>query len=541
MTVLALLLIGFLIRTVIALFLHPGFDEAYYYLYTLHPSSSYFDHPPLVALTTAFGVDLTGEVSQFTIRIGTLLLYTGALTFLYLTGFVLFSQAVAVLTLAIATVVPIFQIGFGVLTLPDSALIFFWSACLYTCVREFFASSKVQLEAGLLPHLQSKVPYIPTYRLAMIGLLVGLTCLGKYHGFVLGAGLVGFCLSCRSYRAALTSPWLALGVGLFVGVLSPVWVWNMQHGWISFIYQSYRAVPEQTYHLGQAIGTAVLTVIYLFPSLGLPLWGAIGQSCKTLVRQSPVIQQIEQGLEPIQFRAKLLFLLWISLPLVIGFIGIGGYQAVLPTWQMPGFWGATILLGYYAAIWQRRSPRSVNQWLIGSAVTVTLLLLLGLGHSSFGILQKPGGWFGGVIPLEQDGTTQMIDIQQLRQAFQQPPLQQALQTNDFLFTNQIFIAGQVAMAITPLSSLPITCFSTDPRGFAFWSTPTDWLEQNALYVTSARFEQEGSEAWTDYFASMRLIAEVPIQRAGVQVETFRVFQATRLLEPYPRPYGVIPR
>jgi len=31
----------------------PGFDEAYYYLYSLHLDWSYFDHPVLVALTTA--------------------------------------------------------------------------------------------------------------------------------------------------------------------------------------------------------------------------------------------------------------------------------------------------------------------------------------------------------------------------------------------------------------------------------------------------------------------------------------------------------
>lgn len=51
-TVIALLIGGLLFRVVIAVWLYPGFDEAYYYLYTLHLDLSYFDHPPLVALTT---------------------------------------------------------------------------------------------------------------------------------------------------------------------------------------------------------------------------------------------------------------------------------------------------------------------------------------------------------------------------------------------------------------------------------------------------------------------------------------------------------
>ncbi|GAB4368284.1 MAG: hypothetical protein Kow00121_07300 [Elainellaceae cyanobacterium] len=537
-----LLLIGLLIRLVIALYLHPGFDEAYYYLYTLHPSLSYFDHPPLVALTTGFGVWLTGTVSQFTIRIGSLFLYTGASVFLYLTGLRLFSRPVATLTLAIATIVPIFQVGFGVLTLPDSALMLFWSASLYVCACEFFARPFLpnvwleQYRAQDLSFTKDEILYQPTYRLAVIGLLVGLACLGKYHGFVLGLSLVGFCLFNRSYRAALTSPWMATGVGLFLAALAPVLVWNAQHDWVSFVYQSSRAVPSQGYQWGQAIATALLTIAYLFPTIGLPMWGAIGHSTGTLIAEA-VTGKAEQPLANTLFRAKLSFLLWVSLPLILGFTYIGGYQAILPTWQMPGFWGATILLAYYAASWRQSMPRLVRRWLLGSAVAIVLLLAVALLHVSFGILQKPGGWLGGVIPVETDGSTQTIDIQQLRQGFQQPQLRQALQTSNFVFTNQIFIAGQVAMAIAPFSPLPITCFSDDLRGFAFWSAATDWVGKDALYVTSARFEQEISADFADYFQSIESIAELPIRRAGVTVETFKVFRATELLKPYPRPYG----
>ena len=77
------------------------FDEAYYYLYSLHLDWSYFDHPLLVALTTGFGPWLTGVVSQFTIRLGTLIGYTGSLLLLYLTCRRLFSPKAAYLTLLI--------------------------------------------------------------------------------------------------------------------------------------------------------------------------------------------------------------------------------------------------------------------------------------------------------------------------------------------------------------------------------------------------------------------------------------------------------
>lgn len=137
---LSLLVCGLLLRGAIAVWLPPGFDEGYYYLYTLHPDWSYFDHPLLVALTTGFGPWLTHTVSPFTIRLGTLLLHTGSLLLLYLTSAKLFSKRSAILTLAIATLIPIFQLGFGTLTLPDSPLMFFWTATLYIAVCEFFGT-----------------------------------------------------------------------------------------------------------------------------------------------------------------------------------------------------------------------------------------------------------------------------------------------------------------------------------------------------------------------------------------------------------------
>ncbi|MFN9646983.1 MAG: ArnT family glycosyltransferase, partial [Pseudanabaena sp.] len=127
----AILLWGFLFRATSAIYLNTGFDEAYYYLYTQNLDWSYFDHPPLVALTTGIGVWLTGAVTPFTIRIGSVLFYTGTLIFSYLTSKRLFGDRAATLTLGILTTIPIFQIAFGFLTLPDNALMFFWSASLY--------------------------------------------------------------------------------------------------------------------------------------------------------------------------------------------------------------------------------------------------------------------------------------------------------------------------------------------------------------------------------------------------------------------------
>jgi hypothetical protein len=520
--VIFLLVGGLLVRATIAAWLYPGFDEAYYYLYVLHPDWSYFDHPLLVALSTGLGPWLTGEVSQFTIRMGTLLLYTGALIFLYLTSATLFSTQVATLTLAIATVIPIFQVGFGVLTVPDTPLMFFWAATLYVAAVEFF-----------------RVPesYRPSYRLVLISVLVGLACLGKYHGFILGFGLIGFCLTSDRHRSAFLSPWMGLGLGMFCVTLSPMLMWNWQRDWVSFRFQSGRAVPRDQYDPLALLGTFLLGVAYLFPTFGFPLWWVtLRQAGKQIMQPWRRKSEIDLNLH-----SKQRFILWMSLPVILVFTLIGGYQQILPTWPMPGFWGATLLLGYQASLWQKQAPRAVQRWLVGSGTTIIVLMFIALLHVAFGIAQTTSNYafLGGIWAPKEDSSTQLIDIQQLRQGFStSPTLQTALQGADFVFTNRYFLGGQIAMALEPLKSKPIGCLCEDLRGFAFWSKPNEWVGKDALYITSEQFQgKTGLVKYQGYFSSIEKIADVPIRRGGAIVQVFYVYKAKNLLQPYPRPYG----
>ena len=532
-----LLLVGLLFRAFVAFWLFPGFDEAYYYLYSQHLDWSYFDHPVLVALTTGFGPWLTGVVSHFTIRLGALILYTLSLLLLYLTAAKLFNPKAAQLTLAIASIIPIFQIGFGILTLPDCPLIFFWSASLYCAAWEFFRS-----------------PYQPSYRLTILGVLVGLACLSKYHGFILGFGLVGFCLSSPRYRAALLSPWAGLGLGLFLLTLFPLWYWNWQHDWISFRFQlSNRFEPEpgvtvqKGYRILDAVGVFFAGILYLFPTLGVPLWWVSGRSLFQ-VFQRTAYQTYSKGRESRHptpdtrhphTAHKQRLILWVSLPLMVGFTLLGGYQQILAGWPMPGFWGTTILLGERVQYWQQQSRRSVRRWLRGSALAVICLLLLALLHVTTGTLQKPGQYtLIGIASPDHDPSTELINVGQLRRGFADPGLESALGNSRFIFTNAYYLSGVLGMAIAPLDSIPVTCFSDDPRGFAFWYDTEQWLGEDALYVTIERFYQmpQITAELSDYFRSFKKIAAIPIRRGGVTTEVFHVYQAQTLLKPYPRPY-----
>lgn len=533
-----LLLYGLLFRSFIAFWLYPSFDEAYYYMYSLHLDWSYFDHPLLVAFSTGLGPWLTGNVSQFTIRLGALILHTGSLVLLYLTSARLFSVKAATLTLAIATVTPIYQLAFGTFALPDNPLMFFWSASLYCAVCEFFKE-----DTDFPP---SK--YIPTYRLSILSVLVGLACLSKYHGFILGFGLVGFCLTSQQHRRVFSSVWTWLGVGLFLLTISPILYWNIQHDWVSFVFQSERAVPKVGYNFLNVLLVCLVGIGYLFPTIGFPLWRITLKTTINQIRQVFSKKSVDTDCKEIKEykNQKNIFILWLSLPLILGFNLIGGYRQILPAWSMPGFWGATLLLGQQAVIWYNRSKRSVWRWLMGTGIVVSTVLLFLLLHITAGTLQKPSNFaiFGGfVAPQNDPSSTELIDIQQVRSGFAESKvLREALKTSNFIFTNRYYYGGLIAMALHPISNIPITCFDIgyDIRGFAFWSKPDEWLGKDALYITTEAFitRKDLMTSYKSHFNSFNEIAKVPIKRGGVVVNNIHVYQAKTLLKPYPRAYGI---
>ena len=533
------LLGGLILRGFMAFWLYPGFDEAYYFLYSQHLDWSYFDHPVLVAITTGLGPWLTGIVSQFTIRIGTLILYTGSLFLLYLTSAKLFNLQTARLTLAIASIIPIFQIGFGILTLPDSPLIFFWSAGLYCAVCEFFPQQTLKKQniknqdRFPIPHSPFPIPYFPTYRLAILGILVGLACLGKYHGFLLGLGLVGFCLTSRQHRRAMLSPWCWLGLILFMLTLFPLWWWNFHHDWISFRFQlssrfeSHLDIPKEGGFNPLNMGTVFLAEVgYLFPTMGLPLWWISWRSLAAQFR----VKRTDLG-------TKQLLNLWVSLPLTIGFTVLGGFQPILPTWPQPGFWGLTLLLGDRAFIWQRQSRRRVRKWLTLSAIAITSILLLILLHITTGTLQKNSQYalLGGFVNAKDDPSVELIDIKQLRRGFTESPvLFQALNNSSFIFTNQYYLGGYISMAVAPLTDIPVTCFGDDVRGFAYWSQPEEWLGRDGLYITIEKFQQISwlTSTYSYYFRDFQEIGTIPIKRGGTITAIFHIYRGQQLLHPY---------
>jgi 4-amino-4-deoxy-L-arabinose transferase-like glycosyltransferase len=529
------LLGGLLFRSIIAGGLLAGWDEAYYYLYSQHLSLSYFDHPVMVALTTGIGPWLTGVRSQFTIRIAALLMYTVSLWLLYRTAQHLFGKRSAQLTVAIASLTPLFMLGFGILTAPDNGLIFFWTGALYLASQEFFPAA-INTEVG--ESLPAMLDYRPTWRIAGLGLLLGLACLSKYHGFLLGLGLGMFCLTSPQHRKALWSPWIGLSLLAFGLTLLPLLIWNWQHDWISFRFHlgiRFESDAPTRFSLLQLLGVFGMEIGYLFPSIGLPLWWV---GLRSLLQQLRWTFSTQRAAAQMGLFQRQGFVLWMGLPVMLGFTLLGGVKHIFPAWPAPGLWGMTLLLGYRAAHWPRLT---VKRWLAGSGWVIGSLLMVAFLHLTLGIFQKPGHYaiFGGFLTPQQDPVNELIDTVQLNQKLKRDPiLSQALANTDFIFTNEYYLGGYLDMAVRSLTPAAVTSFTQDPRGFALWFHPQEHLGENALYITIDRYDQqpEITDSYRPYFERFEKLGQISTERQGAVTETFHVYQAQPLLKPYPYPY-----
>ena len=130
-TIAIILFASLFVRLFLAASLGASFDEAYYYSYSLRPSLSYFDHPPMVTFMTGFIPAISGIVSPFTIRLTSILLFTIGSLFLYFLALQFMQQKAAIATFAFINLAPMLSLGAGTLVLPDSGLFFFWVITLW--------------------------------------------------------------------------------------------------------------------------------------------------------------------------------------------------------------------------------------------------------------------------------------------------------------------------------------------------------------------------------------------------------------------------
>ena len=234
-----LIVYAFVLRLVYAGSVEMMPEETYYWNYSRHLSIGYLDHPPMVAwlirgMTAVFGQ------TEFGVRAGALL--CGAMTsiFVYKLTRNLFGAAVALAALLLVQALPYFFLS-GLLMTPDAPLAAAWAGSLYF------------LERALIGN-QSRAWWFA-------GVCLGLGMISKYSIALLGPVAVAFMLwdpqSRRWWRRS--EPYV--GALLALAIFSPVIIWNAQHEWASFAFQTSRRLSETPqFALHKLIGSIIVLI-----------------------------------------------------------------------------------------------------------------------------------------------------------------------------------------------------------------------------------------------------------------------------------------
>lgn len=282
--------LGAILYSVLLRLVHLGvpellFEEAYYWNYAQHLDIGYLDHPLMVAWTIKPFIALLGN-NEFAVRAGAFLFWFATAFFAYRLARELFDKAIGWRTVLLLAVLPAY-FSFGFFISPDAPLTAFWAMATYFAYRALI-HDEGRAWLGL-------------------GIALGLGMISKYTIALLGAAIVLYVVIHRPARKWLgrPEPYVALAVALLL--LSPVVIWNMQHDWASFAFQSHgRLVSKSVFSLPRLL----LNVLILLTPLGLLSALAVLIQRKAVFASLPAVtEKTRQG-----FR----LLVWLTLfPLLV--------------------------------------------------------------------------------------------------------------------------------------------------------------------------------------------------------------------------------
>jgi 4-amino-4-deoxy-L-arabinose transferase-like glycosyltransferase len=225
--ILKIILAFTLIHLFVALGIGLGVDEAHYVLYGIWPDLSYFDHPPLVGWIQFLFVKwpLPWELKA---RIPAILCSALSSYFVYqwLRSKDL-DESSALWGVSALNLCLLFE-GLSLFFLPDSLLL--------VLVPLFV------LAVTKLRHHKNIKNWI------LLGLVLGLSGLSKYTAVLFLFPLIILWIQDRAWRDIFT-------FGFWCGVLiagicvAPILLWNQQHDWMSFKYQSGHVLSWNTFEL----------------------------------------------------------------------------------------------------------------------------------------------------------------------------------------------------------------------------------------------------------------------------------------------------
>lgn len=299
-----------MIKLVLAVVMPLSNDEVYYHTYALYPALSHFDHPPMVGwIIQLFTFNMAWH-NDFFMRLGAI--FFSVVNSLIVFQFVgrISSQKAAVVAVILYNASFYNSVVSGFFIMPDSGLMTFWLLSLSLFYRS--------LDAEIITNKERKW-------MLLAGAMVGLGMLSKYQAVFLWFSAFLFIVKYR--KGWLKEKTFYISGLITLLIFSPVIVWNIQNGFISFAFQGQRANFSQLgfnyfYFTREFFGQILYTNAAVY---SLIIWSLI-----YYIKNASSRTHSER------------FLLFFGLPTILVFLFISIFKSTLPHWSGPGF--STLIL-----------------------------------------------------------------------------------------------------------------------------------------------------------------------------------------------------
>lgn len=472
-SVIAMVTAIIMLRLLFIFLMGPMPQDAYYFFYSQHPALSYFDHPPMIAyilrfFTTIFGRNVIAlKLADSSVTIITIVLfYQLSQCFLGVK-----SSGKAVLLLLSTFMVTILSL----VSTPDTPLLLCWVLSLYLLYQAIFRNKNCYW--------------------IWAGIAMGLAFDSKYTGIFLPAGLVLFLLFSNTYRHKLISREFWIAALLFLVILLPVFIWNFDHDFASFKFQSISrmsAASGMHFELKYFFGLLGHQSFIIIPFLLITILYFVFRILK------------KYRFNFFQLPSEKLFLLCFFLPLMGSFTLLSFFYWIKLNWLMPGYLTGIILVSIYMP----------KKW-VSYQVMLSLFL-----HVVFAIeilfypvpIQSDDTWYGW----EELGK----QVTQLKKTY----------PDTFVFSADGYKTSAELNLMTSGFTYSQNIIGENALQFDYVNANLQTLKgKNALYIDSApHFTNENKEALpTDlllhYFRSVQELKPIIIRRNGQAVRKFLVY------------------
>ncbi len=448
-------------------------QDAYYYLYGQNLSWSYFDHPGMIGYLLRITSEILGQ-SVFVIKLTDFLVTSSSLCFFYVLArhMLPIYKAKQALVLLVSTLF-ISIISFN--STPDVPLIFFWTLSVLALYKAIFENKKGYW--------------------ILAGIAMGLAFNSKYTSLFLQIGLIGFLAFSNRYRKLFGSPWLYACLILSVVLTAPVFYWNYEHEFASFLFQSSNRTDS--------ISEFKLTPKYFFGAIGHQLFLLLPILFAVFITFT--FKYVKRFFAKFKLPGdRQLFLLAFFIPTFLGFFALTPIYWVKLNWMMPSYiTGVILAIAFF-------NQKLFRYQLIISAIFHLLIAIEVLFY---------------IVPIKSDDT--WVGWEELSVAIDEI---QDRYPDTFIFSDDNY---KTSAALNFYQDEKVYAQNIIGRSALHFDYLGDDLEilngKNALFIDSdKRIKNEGKKTDFDpllqsYFSEIKELEPIIIRRNGTMVRKFWVF------------------